>query len=105
MRGPLADRPEGTIIRAEMQRHRNAKSEGLVGRAQERIIGHRRLGRAHGLKTTGGLRIPRLSDLKVKLFNRTVSEPYTPAGIFVIDEWRKIGVATEHVSVALAPAS
>jgi peptide/nickel transport system substrate-binding protein len=38
-------------------------------------------------------------NLKVKLFNRTVSEPYTPAGIFVIDEWRKIGVATEHVQV------
>jgi peptide/nickel transport system substrate-binding protein len=38
-------------------------------------------------------------QLTVKLFNRTVSEPYTPAGIFVINEWRKIGVATEHVQV------
>jgi peptide/nickel transport system substrate-binding protein len=38
-------------------------------------------------------------NLKVKLFNRTVSEPYTPAGIFVIDEWRKVGVTTEHLQV------
>jgi peptide/nickel transport system substrate-binding protein len=37
--------------------------------------------------------------LKIKLFNRTVAEPYTPSGIFVIDEWRKIGVATEHLQV------
>ena len=37
--------------------------------------------------------------LTVKLFNRTVSEPYTPAGIFVINEWRKIGVTAEHVQV------
>ena len=38
-------------------------------------------------------------NLKIKLFNRTVAEPYTPAGIFVINEWRKIGVTTEHVQV------
>jgi peptide/nickel transport system substrate-binding protein len=38
-------------------------------------------------------------NLKIKLFNRTVAEPYTPTGIFVIDEWRKIGVSTEHVQV------
>jgi peptide/nickel transport system substrate-binding protein len=38
-------------------------------------------------------------NLKIKLFNRTVAEPYTPSGIFVIDEWRKIGVATEHQQV------
>jgi len=38
-------------------------------------------------------------NLKIKLFNRTVAEPYTPSGIFVIDEWRKVGVATEHLQV------
>ncbi len=37
--------------------------------------------------------------LRVKLFNRTVAEPYTPSGIFLIDEWRKIGVTTEHLQV------
>jgi peptide/nickel transport system substrate-binding protein len=40
-----------------------------------------------------------VENLTVKLFNRTVSEPYTPAGIFVINEWRKIGVGAEHVQV------
>ena len=40
-----------------------------------------------------------VENLTVKLFNRTVSEPYTPAGIFVINEWRKIGVAAEHLQV------
>ena len=38
-------------------------------------------------------------NLKIKLFNRTVAEPYTPTGILIIDEWRKIGVLTEHVQV------
>ena len=38
-------------------------------------------------------------NLKIKLFNRNLPEPYTPSGIFVIDEWRKIGVATEHSQV------
>jgi len=40
-----------------------------------------------------------VDNLTVKLFNRNVSEPYTPAGIFVINEWRKIGVAAEHLQV------
>jgi peptide/nickel transport system substrate-binding protein len=40
-----------------------------------------------------------VDGLKVKLFNRTVAEPYTPTGIFLIDEWRKIGVSTEHAQV------
>ena len=38
-------------------------------------------------------------NLKIALFNRTVAEPYTPSGIFVIDQWRRIGVTTEHLQV------
>ncbi len=34
--------------------------------------------------------------LKVKLVNRNVGEPYIPGGIFLIDQWRRIGVETEH---------
>ena len=37
------------------------------------------------------------SNLKVRLINRTVSNLYTPAGIYVIDQWRQIGVEVEHV--------
>jgi peptide/nickel transport system substrate-binding protein len=37
-----------------------------------------------------------LKDFKFKLINRNVAEPYTPAGVFVIDQWRRIGVTVEH---------
>src|SRR5262249_29154810 len=40
-----------------------------------------------------------VEKFNVKLFNRSVAEPYTPAGIYVIHEWRKIGVSAEHVQV------
>jgi peptide/nickel transport system substrate-binding protein len=35
-------------------------------------------------------------NLKLKLVNRNVAEPYTPGGIFLIDQWRRIGVEAEH---------
>ena len=35
-------------------------------------------------------------DLKFKLLNRNIAEPYTPAGIYSIDQWRRIGVSVEH---------
>jgi peptide/nickel transport system substrate-binding protein len=36
-------------------------------------------------------------NLKVKLINRMISNLFTPGGIYVIDQWRQIGVETEHV--------
>jgi peptide/nickel transport system substrate-binding protein len=36
-------------------------------------------------------------NLKFTLWNRNLAMPYTPAGIFVIDQWRQIGVEVEHV--------
>ena len=36
-------------------------------------------------------------NLKVRLINRTISNVFTPAGIYIIDQWRQIGVETEHV--------
>ncbi len=38
-----------------------------------------------------------VSNLKIKLVNRTIAQPYTTAGIFLIDQWRQIGVTVEHV--------
>ena len=35
-------------------------------------------------------------NLTFKLFNRNVAEPFTPGGIFVIDQWRRIGVTVQH---------
>jgi peptide/nickel transport system substrate-binding protein len=36
-------------------------------------------------------------NLKVRLINRMISNLFTPGGIYVIDQWRQIGVETEHV--------
>jgi peptide/nickel transport system substrate-binding protein len=37
-----------------------------------------------------------VKDLRFTLLNRAVAEPYTPAGIFTIDQWRRVGVTAEH---------
>ena len=42
-------------------------------------------------------------NLKLKLHNRTVAEPYTPVGLFLIDQWRRIGVTVEHSQVETSP--
>ncbi len=38
-------------------------------------------------------------NLKFKLFNRAVGDPFTPIGVYVIDQWRRIGITAEHVQV------
>jgi peptide/nickel transport system substrate-binding protein len=43
-----------------------------------------------------------VAGLKVVLFNRSINQPYTPAGVFVIDQWRRIGVTAEHRQVETA---
>jgi peptide/nickel transport system substrate-binding protein len=35
-------------------------------------------------------------NLKVKLTNRTIANLFTGGGVYVIDQWRQIGVETEH---------
>jgi len=35
-------------------------------------------------------------NLKIKLTNRTIANLFTGAGVYVIDQWRQIGVETEH---------
>jgi peptide/nickel transport system substrate-binding protein len=40
-----------------------------------------------------------VEHLKVKLVNRSVDQPFTPAGVYAIDQWKRIGVETEHVQV------
>lgn len=39
------------------------------------------------------------SNLKFKLTNRSVPQPFNPVGVFLIDQWRQIGVAVEHAPV------
>jgi peptide/nickel transport system substrate-binding protein len=35
-------------------------------------------------------------ELKFKLLNRNVAEPYTPGAVYSIDQWRRVGVVVEH---------
>jgi peptide/nickel transport system substrate-binding protein len=37
-----------------------------------------------------------VSNLKIRLLNRNVGQPYTAAGIYAIDQWSKIGIEAEH---------
>ena len=36
------------------------------------------------------------ANLKFKLTNRNVPMPYTPVGVFLIDQWRQVGLTVEH---------
>jgi peptide/nickel transport system substrate-binding protein len=44
-----------------------------------------------------------VSNLKFALVNRSVAQPYTPAGIFLVDQWRQIGVEVEHRQLETSP--
>jgi peptide/nickel transport system substrate-binding protein len=37
-----------------------------------------------------------VTELKFKLLNRNINEPYHPGGLYAIDQWHKIGVSVEH---------
>ena len=37
-----------------------------------------------------------VTGLKIRLVNRNVSHPFTPTGVYVIDQWRRIGITAEH---------
>ncbi len=36
------------------------------------------------------------SDISFKLTNRNVAMPYTPVGVFLIDQWRQLGLQVQH---------
>ncbi len=40
-----------------------------------------------------------VTNLKLKFINRTIDQPFIPAGIYAVDQWRRIGVEAEHVPV------
>ncbi|HEX4894672.1 MAG TPA: ABC transporter substrate-binding protein [Hyphomicrobiaceae bacterium] len=37
--------------------------------------------------------------LSLKLVNRNIPDPYTSAGVYLVDQWRQVGVTTEHQQV------
>ncbi len=42
-------------------------------------------------------------NLKFVLWNRNLAMPYTPGGVFLVDQWRQIGVEVEHKQSDTAP--
>jgi len=44
-----------------------------------------------------------IENLTIALHNRTLPEPYTPVGVFLIDQWRRIGVNVAHSQVETSP--
>lgn len=42
-------------------------------------------------------------NLTFALLNRSIAQPYTPAGVFMIDQWRQIGVNVEHKQLETSP--
>ena len=42
-------------------------------------------------------------NLKFKLLNRQLGQPFQPAGIFVVDQWRRIGVTVENQEIETTP--
>ena len=40
-----------------------------------------------------------VQDLKFKLINRNVNHPFTPVGVFMVDQFRRIGVTAEHAQL------
>jgi len=38
-------------------------------------------------------------NLALRLINRNIADPYTSAGVYLVDQWRQIGVTAEHSQV------
>jgi peptide/nickel transport system substrate-binding protein len=43
------------------------------------------------------------SNLSFRLTNRTLAMPFTPLGVFLVDQWRQIGVTVENVQLETGP--
>jgi peptide/nickel transport system substrate-binding protein len=56
--------------------------------------------RADAKKLLAEAGVPNLSFV---LHNRTIAQPYTPAGVFLVDQWRQIGVAVENKQLETSP--
>jgi peptide/nickel transport system substrate-binding protein len=69
----------------------------------EKIPGYGRDIEASRAKARRLLKEAGFENLSLKLHSRNVAEPYTPVGVFLIDQWRRIGVSVEHSQVETTP--
>ena len=44
-----------------------------------------------------------VDKLSFKLLNRSATDPYTTAGVYLLDQWRRIGVTAQHEQYETAP--
>lgn len=65
----------------------------------EKLPGYARDMNAARAKAQELLKAAGAEGLKLKLVNRNLAEPYTPVGIYLIDQWKRIGVTVEHVQL------
>ncbi|MBM3569197.1 MAG: ABC transporter substrate-binding protein [Alphaproteobacteria bacterium] len=49
------------------------------------------------------LREAGVPNLSFTLTNRNLAQPYTPAGVFLVDQWRQIGVTADHRQFETSP--
>lgn len=56
--------------------------------------------RAEAKKLLAEAGVPNLTFV---LHNRSIAQPYTPAGVFLVDQWRQIGVNVEHRQLETSP--
>lgn len=64
-----------------------------------KLPGFRKNGDAERVAAKKLLEEAGVSNLKFKLLNRNVSQPFTPAGVYFVDQMRRIGVTVEHSQV------
>ncbi|MBL8698721.1 MAG: ABC transporter substrate-binding protein [Alphaproteobacteria bacterium] len=69
----------------------------------EKFPGYARDMRAARAEAQRLLREAGVPNLSFGLLNRTIAQPYTPAGIFLVDAWRQIGVTAEHKQLETSP--
>ena len=73
---------------------------GRTGQASGLLQGHQGVARGSQASCSTEAGVP---NLKFTLHNRNLAMPYTPAGIFLVDQWRQIGVTAEHKQFDTAP--
>jgi peptide/nickel transport system substrate-binding protein len=64
-----------------------------------KLPGFRKNGEAERAAAKKLLEEAGVSNLKFRLLNRNVSQPFTPAGVYFVDQMRRIGVTAEHAQV------
>jgi peptide/nickel transport system substrate-binding protein len=61
-----------------------------------KLVGYSKDAAAAREQATKLLKEAGVQNLTFKLLNRSATDPYTSAGVYIVDQWRRIGVAAQH---------